>query len=266
MVRVSPTTSPGSNPAGCSSSILAADAARSSLSLPAVRCTRPGPPTSVGGPRAESTATMSSPARGGATPARTWTLWPGWRSCHPSAGAKSSTAESSRYVVPRSTTAETVASVMTRAPPAVATTCGSPVRVRVATTLRPDSATPRRGEASRTAPRTAAAPDVTARPASAASTTATPPARRRLPTATAVPAAAAAVSPRMTGESSGDTELVAQTVAATGASRRSTHTHREAGRRSTATVVLAVTRSPASRAGRRSQGRCPARRRAGRPP
>ena len=263
IARVSPTTRPGSSPAGRSSSVRAAEAVRPSRRTPAARWIGPGPPSTEGGPRAERTATTSLPVRGSETPARTWTVWPGARSCQPAAGAKSSTAASSRCVVLPSTRAETVASAITRGPAAPDTTRGSPCRVRVTSTPRPASAAARSGETSRAAPRTDATPLVTASPASTASSSPPTAPRTRLLVTAAVPPASTAIRHRAGGASRGASSVVSHTVAATGASRRSVHAHRDRGLR--CTTECPVTRSPARSAARRWPARYRGRRRAGRP-
>jgi hypothetical protein len=96
MARVSPTTSPGSRPAGRSSSTRPADSLNPSRRTPAARCSHPGSSSVVGGPRAETTATTSSPGRGTAVPTRARTGCPGRSSRQPSAGANRSTGARSR--------------------------------------------------------------------------------------------------------------------------------------------------------------------------
>ena len=133
--RVSPTTSPGSSPAGRGSSDPAARRRRApSRSPPAARCSASGSPTASGGPRAESTATTSSPGAGvtrrrpGRGPAG-----PGRSSRHSSAGRE----QQHRGVqpvglTPPSTSAVTVASATIRGP------AGAGQQVRVAVQLEHD--------------------------------------------------------------------------------------------------------------------------------
>jgi hypothetical protein len=225
MAWVSPTTSPGSNPAGRGPRTRAADVASPWRSAPAIRWSRPASPTGVGGPRAETTATSTLPGSGGDTPTRTRTLCPGSRFRHCRAGAKRSTGAVNRCVAAPSDRAVTVAAATIRGSPAVDSTCGSPSRWRTTRTDTPASATDRRGEASRAAPRTAAVPAVTASPARIPRTRAAG-APRRIPTTAARPAATNAPPMRRPGASSGAPRLPAHTLAATGASRRSTHVQR----------------------------------------
>ena len=226
MARVSPTTSPGRRPAGRGSRTRAADAASPSRSPPAARCRRLESPSSSGGPRAERTATTSSPRSGSEAATRTRACWPGSRPRHSSAAAKSRTGAAIRCSRRPSSMTVTVASATTRPP---GSACGSLSSSRTTTAVRCPSAVDRRGELSRAAVRSAAVAAVTVRAASTARTSAvlTVPIRRH-PSASATPASA--TPPRAVGDRAGASRVVPHTVPATGASRRSTHVQRAAVR------------------------------------
>ena len=93
----SPTTSPGSRPRGPSGR---SSAARRSpaRSRSAARCTRDGAPTSCGGPRAETVATVRSPASGGRSRPSTVRCWLGSSRLQPAAGARTSTRPDNRQL------------------------------------------------------------------------------------------------------------------------------------------------------------------------
>ena len=162
MARVSPTTSPGSSPADLRSSTRPAEAASPSRRDPAARCSPLAGATGVGGARAETTATTSSPVRGSDTRRRVRTSSPGSRLVHSLPAANSRTGAWIRCDRGPSTSPVTVASAITRGWPAPANRCGSSSRWRTAVTPRPDSAKDRSGDASRAAARTAAHDVVTA--------------------------------------------------------------------------------------------------------
>jgi hypothetical protein len=164
MPLVSPTTRPGSSPAARSSSVRCADPASPLRTSSAPRWIAGGSPTRVGGPRADSTATTSSPGRGRAVPTRARTGWPGAMSSQPSAGANSSTAACSPCRPAPSTIVVTVASATARMPRPPVSARARPSSSRTTMTVRPDSATAWSGELSRATARTAANPPATASP------------------------------------------------------------------------------------------------------
>ena len=200
-----------------------------------------------GGPRADTTATTSSPGRGARRPTRALTGWPGSRSRHPSAGAKSSTASSRSRRRP-STSRGTVASATTAARPRHRARSG-----RRPAPGRPGRRAPDLGERPQRRglprpPRTAAEGRATA---SAGQAPRGPPRRRgRAPGAGAPPRrATAAATARQRQQPArrqhGAASVAAQTRGGAPArSRRSTHV-----RRPSAAVGSgrgdAVTRSPA---------------------
>ena len=252
MAVVSPTTRPGSSPAGAGSSTRRADSRSASRSPPAVACSTPGRPTGVGDPRAESTATSCSPGRGGETSTRTWTCCPGRSRRQSAAGPNRTTGSRMRYVVSRSVRRSAVASRTARGAPPPGTTCESPSSSSTTETVRPPSATALSGDSSRAALRTAAVPAVTATPASRARTRAVLALRPRAmtPARTHV---ARPVQPSVDGAARGATSVVPHTPAAAGTSRASSQLHRTA---------RPLTPSPVPPVPPRSPGRCRARRRA----
>ena len=165
MPLVSPTTRPGSSPAGRSPSMRCADPASRLRTSSAPRWSAGGSPTRVGGPRADSTAITSSPGRGSAVLTRARTGWPGASSSQPSAGANSRTAACSPCRAAPSTSVVTVASATTRIAGPPDNTRARPSNCRTTVVVRPDAATARSGESAWARPRTTANPLATARPA-----------------------------------------------------------------------------------------------------
>ena len=252
MARVSPTARPGSRPADDGSRTRCAELLSPSRRAPAARCTASGSPTAVGGPRAERTATTSSPRCGRETAARTRTGCPGSTRAHSSAAPKKTTSARNRCLVAPSTRRVTVASATTRGGPAPRSTCGSPSNSSTTDAVRSAWATECRGEPSLAATLTAPVADATATPARTVRRTAAIGPRRR-PTTAARTQAASASRPSRAGDVTGASTVVSHTAAATGTSRRSTQLQRACG---------PLTPSPVRPAPPRSPDRCPVRRRA----
>ena len=254
----SPTTSPGSRPAGGGGSTLAADSPSASRTRPAADCHQAGGATADGGSRAETTATTVSPGRGAATDTRALTRCPGKSSCQPSTGANSSAAARTGRILCSSTSPTTVASATPRGTAPPPRTRRSPSSSRTTSAPPPITWGVRSGDASRCQPCTA---PVAAATAAAARTTRTAVAAGPLPRR-AIPAAntaqAPAATPRSLGDSHGAANVTTQTQVAAGTRRRSTHVRRcqpSAGARS-----VRITGSRRRPARRRWWARCRGRR------
>lgn len=114
---VSPTTRPGSSPAG-SGSRTAVASRRPVRSDCATRCHQVASPSSSGGPRTRSTATVSSPERAGTSRAVAVTSWPGSSADQRSTGASSTTRPVEATGAPSTTASRTLAGTRTvRTPP-----------------------------------------------------------------------------------------------------------------------------------------------------
>ena len=114
--EVSPTTSPGSSPRSAGGSTRAARRSPARRS-PAARCTSGGRPTSVGGPRTETTAATGWPARAGPSRPDSPTRWPGSRPSQRLSRARTSVGARVRTARPRTSTRSSRTSTTTRSAP-----------------------------------------------------------------------------------------------------------------------------------------------------